>query len=433
MIIAIPTGIKIFNWLGTLWGGQIRFTTAMNFCLAFIAMFTVGGVTGVQFAIVPVDWQLTDSYFVVAHFHYVLFGGTFLGLLAGTYYWFPKMTGRMLSEHLGKWNFWTMFIGFNVTFFPMHILGLLGMPRRVYTYPDRPWWGAINLLETFGTALIGISMLILFWNIWQSIRHGQLAGDDPWDAWTLEWATASPPPAYNFAVTPAVNSNRALLDAKEHDWTLFPAAPAGAAQPATTSGTGRKISLKAGMFDRIPMPVFGMIVFISSEVVFFGALIAAYITYYGRDTWPTPGAVLEFGKVGVFTIFLLLSSVTLLIAERKLHHRDNRGFQRWMLLTIACAIIFISGQIWEYVTLYGEHVTIDRNLFTSTFFTLTGFHSAHVIAGIIMLAVVTLLSFMGEVTKDRDTSIRAISVYWHFVDAVWIVVFSVVYIWPRFF
>ena len=417
MIIAIPTGIKIFNWLGTLWGGAIRFTTAMNFCLAFIAMFTIGGVTGVQFAIWPVDWQLTDSYYVVAHFHYVLFGGTFLGMLAAFYYWFPKATGRMMSERLGKWNFWTMFAGFNLTFFPMHILGLMGMPRRVYTYPDKPFWGAINLLETFGTFLIGVSMLIFFYNLWKSARHGEPAGNDPWDAWTLEWATTSPPADYNFAVIPQVNSARPLRDAKVNGWDLFPSAESS--QPAP----------KPSVFDRIPMPVMGMLVFISSEVIFFGGLIAAYITYHGRDEWPNP-EVLETGKVAFFTAFLLASSVTLWLAERALHHENNRAFRRWMLVTIAFAIFFIAGQLTEYRTLYNEDVTIDRNLFTSSFFTLTGFHGIHVIAGIIMLIIATWLSFKGELVKGKDTSIRTIGVYWHFVDAVWIVVFSVIYLWP---
>ncbi|MGB3327917.1 MAG: cytochrome c oxidase subunit I [Thermomicrobiales bacterium] len=418
MVIAIPTGIKIFNWLGTLWGGSIRFTTAMNFCLAFIAMFTIGGVTGVQFAIVPVDWQLTDSYYIVAHFHYVLFGGTFLGMLAAFYYWFPKVTGRMMSERLGKWNFWTMFIGFNLTFFPMHILGLMGMPRRVYTYPDKPYWGAINLLETFGTVLIGVSMLIFFYNLWKSARQGELAGNDPWDAWTLEWATTSPPADYNFAVVPHVNSPRPLRDAKVNGWDLFPTGDAAAATAP-----------KPGFFDRIPMATMGMLVFVSSEVVFFGGLIAAYITYHGRDEWPNH-EVLETGKVAFFTAFLIASSVTIWLAERALHHANNRGFRRWMIVTVVFAIIFIGGQLSEYRTLYNEDITIDRNLFTSSFFTLTGFHGLHVIAGIIMLAIATWMSFRGELVKGRDTSIRTISVYWHFVDVVWIVVFSVVYLWP---
>jgi cytochrome c oxidase subunit 1/cytochrome c oxidase subunit I+III len=416
MIIAIPTGIKIFNWLGTLWGGSIRFTTAMNFCLAFIAMFTIGGVTGVQFAMMPLDWQLTDSYYIVAHFHYVLFGGTFLGVLGAFYYWFPKATGRMLSERLGKWNFWTMFAGFNLTFFPMHILGLMGMPRRVYTYPDKPGWGAINLLETFGTFLIGVSMLIFFYNLWKSARHGEIAGNDPWDAWTLEWATTSPPPDENFPVIPQINGPRPLRDAKVSGWVLF---PSDETRPPT----------KPSRLDRIPAAVLGVVVFVSSEVIFFGGLISAYITYHGRDEWPNH-EVLEVGKVAVVTAFLIASSVTLFLAERALHHGNNRGFRRWMIVTVVFAIIFIGGQLAEYRTLYNDDVTIDRNLFTSTFFTLTGFHGLHVIAGIVMLAIATWLSFRGELVKGRDTSIRAISVYWHFVDAVWIVVFSVIYLWP---
>jgi cytochrome c oxidase subunit 1/cytochrome c oxidase subunit I+III len=417
MVIAIPTGIKIFNWLGTLWGGNIQFTTAMKFCIAFIAMFTIGGVTGIQFAMVPVDWQLTDSYFVVAHFHYVLFGGTFLGLLGAVYYWFPKMTGRMLDEKLGTWNFWFIFAGFNLTFFPMHILGLMGMPRRVYTYPDKPWWGAINLLETFGTFIIGLGMLVLFWNLWKSLRHGEIAGDDPWDAWTLEWATTSPPPEYNFAIDPVVNSTRPFRDAKLSNWDLFPKIEGGAA------------TLKKGFFDRIPTATLGMLVFLSSEVIFFGGLISAYITYYGRPELPSHD-VLDPAVTGVFTAFLLASSVTIHIAEKYLHHDNNRGFQRWMIVTILFGAIFIGGQVFEYHHLYGEDVTINRDLFTSTFFTLTGFHGLHVIGGLIMLSLCTYLSFKGELTKDHDVSIRTISLYWHFVDLVWIVVFSTVYIWP---
>jgi heme/copper-type cytochrome/quinol oxidase subunit 3 len=418
MIIAIPTGIKIFNWLGTLWGGRIRFTTAMNFCIAFIAMFTIGGVTGVQFAMVPIDWQVTDSYYVVAHFHYVLFGGTFLGIMAGTYYWFPKMTGKVLSERLGKWHFWTTFIGFNVTFFPMHILGLMGMPRRVYTYPDKPGWEAINLLETGGTFLLGISVLILIWNIVVSLRSGQVAGDDPWDAWTLEWATASPPPVHNFDATPVVSSPRPLRDAKVNGHTLFP--PAAEARAAEAKGRSFVASL--------PTPILGMVTFISSEVVFFGGLVAAYVTYRTRSPGPGPDD-LNVGLTAVFTVFLLSSSVTFWLAERALHHDNIGGFKRWMLATLGLGIVFIAGQLYEYRELYHEDITIDRNLFTSAFFTLTGFHGLHVIVGLILIAVLVALAFAGDLSAKRQTAVKTIGVYWHFVDAVWIVVFSVVYLW----
>lgn len=221
MLIAIPTGIKIFNWIATMWGGAIRFTTAMWFAIGFLIMFTIGGLSGVMFAVVPIDWQLTDTYFVVAHIHYVVFGGTTFAIFAGVYYWFPKFSGRMLSERLGKWHFWLTLIGFNLTFMIQHALGALGMPRRVFTYPDVPYWGAMNMVSTVGAGVLGFSTLIFLWNIIASARHGRIAGDNPWDAWTLEWATTSPPPIYNFAQVPPVRSARPLYDLKHPenpDW-----------------------------------------------------------------------------------------------------------------------------------------------------------------------------------------------------------------------
>jgi cytochrome c oxidase subunit 1 len=206
MLIAIPTGVKIFNWLGTVYGGAVRLTTAMLFALGFIAMFTLGGLSGVLHSIVPADTQQTDTYFVVAHFHYVLFGGLFFGVFGGFYYWWPKIFGRMLNETLGKVNFWMMLIGFNLTFFPMHILGLTGMPRRTYRYPSGMGWDTMNLIETLGSFVIALSVLILFVNIIYSSRRGEKAPGDPWDARSLEWSISSPPPEYNFAEIPVVEA-----------------------------------------------------------------------------------------------------------------------------------------------------------------------------------------------------------------------------------
>jgi cytochrome c oxidase subunit 1 len=206
MLIAIPTGVKIFNWLGTVYGGAVRLTTAMLFGLGFVAMFTLGGLSGVLHSIVPADTQQTDTYFVVAHFHYVLFGGLFLAVFGGLYYWWPKVFGRMLNETLGKWNFWIMIIGFNLTFFPMHILGLTGMPRRTYRYPSGMGWDTMNLIETIGAFVIMVSVLILFVNMIYSTRRGPIASSDPWDARTLEWSIPSPPPVYNFAEIPVVEA-----------------------------------------------------------------------------------------------------------------------------------------------------------------------------------------------------------------------------------
>ncbi len=206
MLIAIPTGVKIFNWIATMWGGQIRFTTAMLFAVGFIGMFIIGGLSGVTHASPPADLQQTDTYYVVAHIHYVLFGGTMLGLFAGMYYWWPKMTGRRLSEALGKWHFGLTFMGMNLAFFPMHFSGLLGMPRRIYTYPAELGVAQLNLVSTIGALLLGVSVLVFMWNLWRTRKRGEPAGDDPWGGATLEWTIPSPPPPHNFDVIPTVAS-----------------------------------------------------------------------------------------------------------------------------------------------------------------------------------------------------------------------------------
>ena len=220
-LIAIPTAVKIFNWIGTVYGGKISFKAPMLFALGFIAMFLIGGLNGAALAIVPFDYQVTDTYFVVAHLHYVLFGGSVFGIFAGIYYWFPKITGKLLNERLAQVHFWLMLIGLNVTFFPMHILGLLGMPRRIYTYPGNLGWNELNLIATVGAFTIGISVLVFVWNFIVTLRSGQAAGTDPWNAFTLEWDTDSPPKPYNFAEIPTVRSRRPFYDKKNPetaDW-----------------------------------------------------------------------------------------------------------------------------------------------------------------------------------------------------------------------
>jgi cytochrome c oxidase subunit 1/cytochrome c oxidase subunit I+III len=212
MIVAVPTGIKIFNWLATMWGGSIRFDTPMLFATAFIIQFTVGGLSGITFTAIPVDWQVTDTYFVVAHIHYALLGGTVFAMFAGIYYWFPKVTGRMLSERMGKWQFWILVVGFNGTFFVMHLLGVLGMPRRVFTYPDRPPLGFLNHVSTAFSFVLLIGLAMIAVNIIYSLRKGKPAGRNPWDAWTLEWFAHSPPIAENFDLVPLIRGRRPLWD-----------------------------------------------------------------------------------------------------------------------------------------------------------------------------------------------------------------------------
>jgi cytochrome c oxidase subunit I len=214
MVVGVPTGIKIFNWLGTMWGGKIQFKVPMLFAIGFLFQFLIAGLTGIMLASAPFDWQLSNSYFVVAHFHYVIVGGILFAIFAAFYYWFPKITGKMLSESLGKWHFWLFVIGFHMTFDLMHIPGLLGMPRRIYTFEPGRGWDIWNLLVSLGALVQSIATLIFVFNMIYSYFKGRDAGNDPWDAWTLEWSVSSPPPVYNFAQIPTVASRRPLWDLK---------------------------------------------------------------------------------------------------------------------------------------------------------------------------------------------------------------------------
>ena len=214
LAVGVPTGIKIFNWIGTLWGGKIEFRTPMLFSIGFLFQFLIAGLTGVMLGSAAFASQLTLSYFVVAHFHYTLVGGVLFGVFAAFYYWYPKMTGRMLSERLGKLHFWLFLIGFHLTFDLMHIPGVLGMPRRIYTYEPRPGWAILNFLISIGAFIQAVAVIVFVWNLIYSYFRGAEAGNDPWDAWTLEWSVSSPPPAYNFASVPVVRSRRPLWDLK---------------------------------------------------------------------------------------------------------------------------------------------------------------------------------------------------------------------------
>jgi cytochrome c oxidase subunit 1 len=221
MIVGVPTGIKIFNWIGTMWGGKIQLKTPMLFCIGFLFQFLIAGLTGIMLAVAPFDWQLGNSYFVVAHFHYVIVGAILFALFGAFYYWFPKMSGRMYNETLGKWHFWLFLIGFHLTFDLMHIPGLLGMPRRIYTYEPGRGWDTWNLIITIGVLFQAAGILVFVGNLLWSRLRGPACTTDPWDAWTLEWSTSSPPPEYNFATIPVVRSRRPLWDIKhpeDPDW-----------------------------------------------------------------------------------------------------------------------------------------------------------------------------------------------------------------------
>ncbi|MEM7144711.1 MAG: cytochrome c oxidase subunit I [Verrucomicrobiota bacterium] len=412
LLIALPTGVKVFNWTATMWGGSIQLKVSMLFAIAFLIEFVLGGLTGVMFAAVPVDWQLTDTYFVVGHFHFVLIGGTVFGLFAATYYWFPKMTGRMLSEGLGKLQFVLWVVGFNLTFMLHHFLGVMGMPRRVYTYSDEPGWALLNGLSSLGAVLMALGTLVFVWNLWISKRKGKVAGNNPWGGFTLEWATTSPPPVENFTELPEIKSRRPVWD-RDHpelaDW-----------KSAKTPEDKGWRPFKGKM---------AISAFVASEVVFFVLLLVSFVVFNSGDRGGLDGpSPLNVPRTGVFTFILLASSVTFWFAERALRGGNQGGFLRWLLITIVLGLVFLGGQAIEYAGLIQSGITIHSNLFASTFFTVTGFHGFHVFGGIVALTILFILGRKGDLTQKRSKVFSAAGIYWHFVDVVWIFVFAIIYL-----
>jgi cytochrome c oxidase subunit 1/cytochrome c oxidase subunit I+III len=411
LLIAIPTGVKVLNWTATLWNGSIRLTTSMCFAIAFLIQFVIGGLTGVMFAVAPIDWQLTQTYFVVAHFHYVLFGGTIFALFAAGFYWFPKMSGRLLDERLGRITFWLMVLGFNMTFFVQHFLGMMGMPRRTYTYGDHPGWFALNAISTVGAFVMGLGVLVFLWDVIISLRSGKVASDNPWDAFTLEWATTSPPPEENFTQLPPILGRRPVWDMNhpdQADWKT--------SSTPEDRGTRRSPAKLAA------------VCFIISEVMFFLLLIVSYIVFNRGSGELSPARVLEVGRTGAFTFALLASSVTLWKAEWAMHKGDRQAFLNWLGLTLALGCVFLINQGAEYAGLLHRGVTVSSSLFGSTFFTVTGFHGLHVFGGLVDLSIMFLLGKRNLLTNAHSDALAAVAYYWHFVDVVWIVVFSVVYL-----
>jgi heme/copper-type cytochrome/quinol oxidase subunit 3 len=293
-----------------------------------------------------------------------------------------------------------------------HFLGLLGMPRRVYTYPDLPHWAELNMVSTVGAFVLGASALVLLVNVVRSLRVGELAGDNPWNAWTLEWATESPPPEHNFDALPPIRSRRPLWD------VAHPAAPDAPVGPDEHADASRPRAARVAVLS-----------FIASETAFFALLVIAYVFYTATSHGgPSPDTALDRARTGAFTVALLASSVTLRRAE---HHHDARHHRRsigWLLATIALGATFLAGQATEYSQLLRTGVTIESNLFATTFFTLTGFHGLHVLVGLVALAAVLVLAIRRELTGRLAEGLRTVGYYWHFVDAVWIVVFGVVYL-----
>jgi cytochrome c oxidase subunit 1/cytochrome c oxidase subunit I+III len=411
MLIAIPTGVKVLNWSATLVGGRIRFTVPMLFCIAFLIQFLCAGLTGISHASAALDWQTKNSYFLVAHFHFVFVGAIVFAMLGALPYWFPKMSGRMMSESLGKWTFWLWVIGFNMTFIIQHELGLLGMPRRIFTYPDIPGWGWMNMVSTIGVFFMGAGSLVMIWNLAQSFFGGKVAGDNPWDAWTLEWATTSPPPHENFLALPPIHSRRPLWDIANPD------------RPDPVVGD-----------DQIVLPDHnktGILAFLFSEVGFFGVLILAYLYFYAHpQSGPGPKG-LDVPRTLIFSVALFASSFTFWRSEVALHRQRRGSMLGWLALTIALGAIFLGGQAHEYWKLFQTGVDLSTNMFSTTFFTLTGFHGVHVLMGLITLLVFLGMAWAGDsVSAKFDAAFKCVGYYWHFVDVVWVFVLFTVYLLP---
>ena len=280
MLIAIPTGVKIFNWMGTMWFGSLQYRTPMYFAVGFIAMFIIGGLSGVMHSSPPADLQQNDTYFVVAHFHYVLFGGSIFALTAGAYYWWPKMFGRMLDEGLGKLHFWLMLIGFNLTFFPMHIVGLNGMPRRTYTYPKELGFELLNQIETAGAFVLGLAFLVFLLNVFKTSRQARNAPADPWNGATLEWAIPSPPPEWNFDSLPAVHGRDPLWEEKRSH---------GGALPEPHAGSGAGIHLPNPSYWPL-VTAFGVTaifvaIMMSPKWGPWGIVVAISLLFFGLYNW----------------------------------------------------------------------------------------------------------------------------------------------------
>ena len=483
MLIAIPTGIKIFTWIATMWGGSLRLTTAFLFSIGLIVEFTIGGLSGVMHAAVPLDLQQTDSYFVVAHLHYVLFGGVAFGIFSALYYWWPKITGMLLDERLGRWHFWLTIIGFNMTFFPMHILGANGMPRRIYRYAPGMGWDTWNLVATIGAFILALSVAVMFVNIFVTLFRGVAAPADPWDGRTLEWWTPSPPPEHNFTRLPIVHArdpfwilkhgrqrpatgaaldpHRPGLEAAPPDAIHTPApsivplvvavgillAAIGAMVDLRVAILGGMATLLAVVSFGFEYPRFGIAeesdlartgldrrkvgvwAFIGSESIFFASLISTYLIYKGHNvSGPTPADILEVPLTSVSTFILLMSSLLMVLALAAIQRGDERASRRWLLGTAGLGALFVLGQVYEFTHFYHEGLAPQTNLFGQTFYTLVGFHGAHVTIGVLWLLALAAASFTGRLSAQRSLSVELCGLYWHFVDVVWVVIFTLVYL-----
>jgi cytochrome c oxidase subunit I+III len=412
----------------------------------------------------------------------VLFGGAVFGILAALYYWWPKITGTLLDERLGKLQFWLTIVGFNGTFFPMHFLGAEGMPRRIYRYAPGLGWDGWNLVATVSAFVLGLAFAVLFVNIWRTLRRGKRASADPWDGRTLEWWVPSPPPVINFPRVPLVRARDAFWALKygrrpADAGAAVPLRPALEAAPPDVIhepapsilpvllGTGVLLA-GLGLLTRLAVTVIGLIItllavvgfaferptfgqaepgepavtavdsrklglwaFVGSESIFFASLISTYLIYKAHNvSGPSAAQVLEIPLTSFSTFVLLMSSLLMVLALAAIQRGAERASRNWLLGTAGLGLVFLGGQVYEFTHFYHKGVTLQTNLFSQTFYTLVGFHGAHVTVGVIWLLALAGASLVGRLPKERCLAVELCGIYWHFVDIVWIVIFTLVYL-----
>ncbi len=491
MTISVFSAVQVFAWIATLWLGKPVRTASLLFALGFLAALVLGGLSGVVTAVIPFDWQVHDTYFVVAHLHYVLVGANVFPVFAALYYWLPKMIGRRLNERLGCWSFWLMFIGFNLTFFPMHIAGALGMRRRVFTYAAGQGWEGLNMAASIGAAVLTVGIALSAWNFLRSLRTGPLAGNDPWRADTLEWLLPSPPPSFAFVHLPEVRSRHPLWDG--HDVSADPKnerlLSVGRLTFSTSFVRGEPVALAAMPEDTLwPLAValaltalfgvvltrslpamgslaaltalacaawlwpkleparsapaepneaplvseldqgrgsWGMAFFIASEATLFLVLFFAYF-YLGPPAGEAPPSMkFAWPMLGI----LLLSSAIVHWGGTRLERGKPWQARAALVAAVLLGAAFLVTQVFEY----REHLRLlspRDSAYGSIFYTLTSFHAAHVALGALMLGYTALLPRIGEAERTPHCAYRNASRYWHFVDAVWVLIVGLVYILP---
>jgi cytochrome c oxidase subunit I+III len=519
MMISIPSGIQVFAWIATIWRGTFhRMTTAFLFSVGTIVVFVLGGITGVMVASPVFDWQVHDTYFVVAHFHYVLIGGVVMPIFAALYHWLPKITGRLLDERLGQVNFWLVFVGMNVTFLPMHQLGFDGMPRRVYTYLPDLGLGDLNLVATAGAMAFGLGVLVFVVNVAMHFRRGPVAGDNPWNAGTLEWATPSPPDVFNFVELPVVRNRHPLwrqedlrppLDEPLPGWTSLSDTDGARRETFVTTALGARPEAVArlpapsllplflafavtgifvaflpligfdvelwlipfgavavyaclliwnwpGAADRSldesvgPLPHvvsggrstvwWGMIWLIVIEAVILGAMVFSYFYLRaGVPTWPADGVTPpawpldglpepELALAGIGGALLLLSAGLMFLASRA----ARRGGTFLLFVGVAGATLLAAGSLVLTILDHAQRpFDWSVNAYGSIVWLITGYHTAHVAALVLIGAPLLILASTGYFTERRYLGVQAVSLYWAFVAVSWLVIYAVVYLTPH--